>query len=652
MRNTKSSVLVLIKTIKYILIAAVLLILIAVVVLYKYNTRREYEDKSILNIFGKQRIYTQMMGKDANRLYYLVKEKNQVNIGEAEVQINKEIASLRINLQEERDRFASNLEAFHNYHIYINGRKLYIDAEVINQSEYLKQIDVLWEEFDFAIHEIIEADNTQEIINGARFINNNNLLLLSLSDSLFQQVQDSTIKADRRYEHLAYTLIGLQVFIIIVSLIGLSNYLFRPYYQLYTGLSEIGLTNMTTRNNIPTRRNVKPMVDEVNGIFLKITNLISLIENMNNNNSFMEILTYINKTFSTFIPFNYIGIALMSNDKKMIKASYGVTDGSVTGLTEKLMGLGWYLNETSLDQVLESGEARIINDLEQYCEGAPLKLYNKMLLEFGIRASIALPLKVNKEPVGMIFFSSINKNVYTKEHSNFLSTLANSIAISLNQNIITKDIIFSSILALAKLSEARDEDTGEHMERMAKYSRLISKLLYENELYTDIITLEYIDKIYEFSPLHDIGKVGIMDDILLKPGKLTEKEFIEMKRHAQFGGQVLRTADKKLHDKGKSLFAIGIEIAEAHHEKWDGSGYPFGKKGEEIPLSARIVAVADVFDALTSKRPYKEAFPLEDSFRIIEEGKGKHFDPTIVDVVLQNRDQVENLYRKFNRTKG
>ncbi len=652
MRNTKSSVLVLIKTIKYILIAAVLLILIAVVVLYKYNTRREYEDKSILNIFGKQRIYTQMMGKDANRLYYLVKEKNQVNIGEAEVQINKEIASLRINLQEERDRFASNLEAFHNYHIYINGRKLYIDAEVINQSEYLKQIDVLWEEFDFAIHEIIEADNTQEIINGARFINNNNLLLLSLSDSLFQQVQDSTIKADRRYEHLAYTLIGLQVFIIIVSLIGLSNYLFRPYYQLYTGLSDIGLTNVTTRNNIPTRRNVKPMVDEVNGIFLKITNLISLIENMNNNNSFMEILTYINKTFSTFIPFNYIGIALMSNDKKMIKASYGVTDGSVTGLTEKLMGLGWYLNETSLDQVLESGEARIINDLEQYCEGAPLKLYNKMLLEFGIRASIALPLKVNKEPVGMIFFSSINKNVYTKEHSNFLSTLANSIAISLNQNIITKDIIFSSILALAKLSEARDEDTGEHMERMAKYSRLISKLLYENELYTDIITLEYIDKIYEFSPLHDIGKVGIMDDILLKPGKLTEKEFIEMKRHAQFGGQVLRTADKKLHDKGKSLFAIGIEIAEAHHEKWDGSGYPFGKKGEEIPLSARIVAVADVFDALTSKRPYKEAFSLEDSFRIIEEGKGKHFDPTIVDVVLQNRDQVENLYRKFNRTKG
>ncbi len=652
MRNTKSSVLVLIKTIKYILIAAVLLILIAVVVLYKYNTRREYEDKSILNIFGKQRIYTQMMGKDANRLYYLVKEKNQVNIGEAEVQINKEIASLRINLQEERDRFASNLEAFHNYHIYINGRKLYIDAEVINQSEYLKQIDVLWEEFDFAIHEIIEADNTQEIINGARFINNNNLLLLSLSDSLFQQVQDSTIKADRQYEHLAYTLIGLQVFIIIVSLIGLSNYLFRPYYQLYTGLSDIGLTNVTTRNNIPTRRNVKPMVDEVNGIFLKITNLISLIENMNNNNSFMEILTYINKTFSTFIPFNYIGIALMSNDKKMIKASYGVTDGSVTGLTEKLMGLGWYLNETSLDQVLESGEARIINDLEQYCEGAPLKLYNKMLLEFGIRASIALPLKVNKEPVGMIFFSSINKNVYTKEHSNFLSTLANSIAISLNQNIITKDIIFSSILALAKLSEARDEDTGEHMERMAKYSRLISKLLYENELYTDIITLEYIDKIYEFSPLHDIGKVGIMDDILLKPGKLTEKEFIEMKRHAQFGGQVLRTADKKLHDKGKSLFAIGIEIAEAHHEKWDGSGYPFGKKGEEIPLSARIVAVADVFDALTSKRPYKEAFSLEDSFRIIEEGKGKHFDPTIVDVVLQNRDQVENLYRKFNRTKG
>lgn len=649
MKNTKSSILLLVKMIQYILITAILLILLTVVFLYNNNIRKEYDDKSILNVFGKQRMYSQMMGKDANRLYFLMEEKNKEDNGQEEAEINKEIASIRINLKDEREQFAQNLQGFHNYTIYLDGKQFHINPKVINQSEYLKQIDSLWKDFDKAVLSIIEADTSHELLMGIEFVNNNNLKLLNLSDSLFQQVQDSSVQDDKKSEKVIYSLIGLQLLIITLSLFGLSRYLLQPYRQLYKGLSDIGLNQSSPQSYIPIKQDVKPLVDEVNGVLLKINTLISLIENMNNNNSFMEILTYINTTFSAFIPFNYIGIALMSNDKKMLKASYGVSDGTVNGLTEKILGIAWHVSETTIGTVLESGEARIINDLEQYCTGKPRKAYNETLLEAGIKASIALPLKVSQEPVGMIFFSSTNKEVYTREHANLLGTLANSIAISLNKNILTNEIIFSSILALAKLSEARDEDTGEHMERMGRYSKLITRLLYEEDCYLDTITLEYIDKIEEYSPLHDIGKVGIVDDILLKPAKLTEEEFTEMKKHALFGGQVLRTADKNLRERGKSLFKMGIEIAEGHHEKWDGSGYPYGRRGEEIPLSARIVAVADVFDALTSKRPYKEAFSLDKSFDLIMEGKGKHFDPVIVDVFIKHRKQVEALYYKFNK---
>jgi response regulator RpfG family c-di-GMP phosphodiesterase len=194
------------------------------------------------------------------------------------------------------------------------------------------------------------------------------------------------------------------------------------------------------------------------------------------------------------------------------------------------------------------------------------------------------------------------------------------------------------------LAEARDEDTGEHMDRMSIYSRVIAELLYENNVYRDQITMDYIEKIERFSPLHDIGKVGIIDGILLKPGKLTTDEFNEMKKHTDFGAEVLRSAERNMKKKGRSLFAMGIEIAEGHHERWDGAGYPYGRKGTEIPLSARIVAVADVFDALTSKRPYKEAYSFELSMDIIAGGRGKHFDPKIIDVFLANRKQIERLY--------
>lgn len=169
------------------------------------------------------------------------------------------------------------------------------------------------------------------------------------------------------------------------------------------------------------------------------------------------------------------------------------------------------------------------------------------------------------------------------------------------------------------------------------------------KVYRDEINFEYISQIERFSPLHDIGKVGVADGILLKPGKLTTEEFEEMKKHTTYGAAVLRTAEETISKHRKCLFKIGIEIAEGHQEKWDGSGYPYGKKGEEIPLSARIVAVADVLDALTSVRPYKKAFPFERSFQMIIEERGTHFDPKIIDTFIKHKDEIFRIYKKFHK---
>ncbi len=190
----------------------------------------------------------------------------------------------------------------------------------------------------------------------------------------------------------------------------------------------------------------------------------------------------------------------------------------------------------------------------------------------------------------------------------------------------------ATILGLAKLAEYRDEGTGAHLERIREYAKRLAEEMAKNSRYKTIVTQDYIEDIFQSSILHDIGKVGIPDAILLKPGRLTDEEFEVIKRHTTMGGDAIGIIESRI--KERSFLFMGKEIAYNHHEKWDGSGYPRGLKGEEIPLSARIIALADVYDALTSKRFYKEAYTHERSKDIIVDLKGSHFDPEIVEAFL------------------
>ncbi|MGI8979552.1 MAG: HD-GYP domain-containing protein [Pirellulaceae bacterium] len=189
----------------------------------------------------------------------------------------------------------------------------------------------------------------------------------------------------------------------------------------------------------------------------------------------------------------------------------------------------------------------------------------------------------------------------------------------------TRDI---AIFTMAKLAESRDRETGQHLERVRCFSQMLAQHLMEHSAYSNFIDDSFVRLIYETSPLHDIGKVGIPDSILLKPGKLSEDEFAIMKTHTLLGVETLEAALAKYPDAQFLRFAC--DIVACHHERYDGTGYPRGLVGENIPLAARIVALADVYDALTSKRIYKQALSHEEAFDIIVQGSGRHFDPVVV----------------------
>ncbi len=200
------------------------------------------------------------------------------------------------------------------------------------------------------------------------------------------------------------------------------------------------------------------------------------------------------------------------------------------------------------------------------------------------------------------------------------------------------------IFSLSNLAESRDPDTGSHLYRVREYCRLLSQLLTNLPKFTHIISPLFIDSIYNVSPLHDIGKVGIPDSILLKQGRLSHKEFDVMKSHTTIGAKTINNVLRKFQHP---TFQMASNIIHFHHEKYDGTGYPLKLKGSKIPLEARIMAIADVYDALVSKRVYKQAMSYEDTIKIIKEGVGTHFDPDIAEIMIANKEKFEKIHHQY-----
>jgi len=246
-----------------------------------------------------------------------------------------------------------------------------------------------------------------------------------------------------------------------------------------------------------------------------------------------------------------------------------------------------------------------------------------------------------------ILMARVDAHIRLKQVSDFLSDkndfLEQEVSRRMKENLVIQN---ASIHALAHLAEIRDSETGQHILRTQYYVKILAQHLYKKHLFTDTINNNFIDLVTRSAPLHDIGKVGIPDHVLLKAGKLNDDEWEIMKKHAQYGAKAIELAEQDVAQPIKFL-ALAKEIAHWHHEKWDGSGYPDGLSENDIPISARLMAIADVFDALATNRVYKKALPLDKVKQIIIAGKTKHFDPIMVEAFIECFDEFSAIAKKY-----
>ncbi|MBK9786017.1 MAG: two-component system response regulator [Betaproteobacteria bacterium] len=247
----------------------------------------------------------------------------------------------------------------------------------------------------------------------------------------------------------------------------------------------------------------------------------------------------------------------------------------------------------------------------------------------------------------LIVLARVRTQLEVKRARDFLrdqnSFLEAEVARRMGENQLIQQV---SIHALARLAETRDPETGNHLRRTQEYVRTLANGLKNNPRFSAYLDDRTIDALAKSAPLHDIGKVGIPDYILLKPGKLTPEEWEIMKTHAELGSNAIAQAEKDA-EKPVAFLAIAKEIAHYHHEKWDGSGYPAGLVGDAIPISARLMALADVFDALICRRIYKSPMPFEQAYKIIVEGSGLHFDPDVVATFIREVETFQRIAQAY-----
>lgn len=311
-----------------------------------------------------------------------------------------------------------------------------------------------------------------------------------------------------------------------------------------------------------------------------------------------------------------------------------------------LKDLGWMMEIDSIDP--EAARLSVIKEILFVTLVFLAHIFN---LIFSYTKN--LNLAVNRENTALIRVTQghLNTRITVSSYDEFgvMAQYTNEMIDMLRKN--TREIRQTrdaTVVALAGLAETRDNETGNHILRTQNYVRALAVHLRDHPGFRDRLDNDTIDVFYKSAPLHDIGKVGIPDRILLKPGKLTPEEFSIMKQHTVLGSEALEKAADNLGSN--NFLRVAQEIARAHHERWDGTGYPKGLSGEDIPLSARLMAIADVYDALISKRVYKDAFSHDKAKAILMEGRGTHFDPEILDAFLAIEDEFIAIAARYSES--
>lgn len=403
----------------------------------------------------------------------------------------------------------------------------------------------------------------------------------------------------------------------------------------------------------------KKLNDERTRYLQQVNQINEIIAMLNRGKSTDDIFHSLNSTLKKIIPFDTLALLIINNDTVAVSVKLVESDGeSVFTKDSKFTMDDSLLKDVSLTKALLS-----IDDVQDFPKAYSESDFIRHFTSGGYKSLLILPLIMKNVNRGFLLFAAKTVEAFVKSHVSFLESIGGQISFSIERGelideieqytknlehtieIRTKEILKtqkSMIFALSKIADTRDRTTGDHLERIRSYCVLIAQILKYSG--NDEITNQFIRDLYDSSILHDIGKVGIPDSILLKKDKLTHEELQIMLKHATIGYEALKTASKDLGED--SFLKMALDITLYHHERWDGSGYPFGLKGTEIPLSARIVAIADVYDALTTARPYKKAFSHEESIDILKNEFGK-FDPKLLKIFMENSEEFNQIRSRF-----
>jgi HD-GYP domain-containing protein (c-di-GMP phosphodiesterase class II) len=295
----------------------------------------------------------------------------------------------------------------------------------------------------------------------------------------------------------------------------------------------------------------------------------------------------------------------------------------------------------SLRQILAVDRPRVINDFTRLEPGQ--REHARRILQQGYASSYTMPMHRNGAFFGFLFFDSFRKEAFQPALLDEIDLFGHLVIQLVVGSLMAFRAMLATVKATRDITAYRDLETGEHLDRMAHYARLIARRIAPRYGFDD----EYIEHVFLFSPLHDIGKIGVSDVILRKAGALSAEEFEQMKRHTTMGRQIV---DSMLRDFGLEVGShveMMRQIVESHHEAVGGGGYPKGLAGDQIPIVARMVAVADIFDALTSVRPYKEAWTNEESFSLLHELAGRTLDVECVEALVAEREEIERIQARF-----
>jgi len=362
------------------------------------------------------------------------------------------------------------------------------------------------------------------------------------------------------------------------------------------------------------------------------------LERLNEQISLREKMIVAHKSVSELFPFiARIAVAIYDPETSLLK-TYLHSSGEDHPL-ENYQAL--IDDAPSLKEILEKRLPRVVNNLLTF-EGSEHE-HAKRIGRQGYAASYTMPMFNEGNFIGFIFFNSYEEDVFTENVLRQIDLYGHMISLMVINELTAIATLKAAVKTAGSVSHYRDPETGSHLDRMSRYSRLIAEELADKYELDDT----YIEHVFMFSPLHDIGKIGIPDNILLKPSSLDKAETDIMKTHARKGRVMI---DELLENFGlENIKYVDVlrNIAEFHHEAVNGRGYPTGKKGDEIPLEARIVAVADVFDALTSERSYKDAWDNNKAIETLKQLSGQKLDQDCVDALLKNIEKVEQIQEQF-----